>query len=106
LSGARAAIDISDGLVADIRHLARASGVGIELDDLPVAPGSTTEEVLGGGEEYELIVATGDAGRMQHEFATAGLRPPIVIGRCTDDPGRLELHGDPLPAGGWRHDFG
>jgi len=106
LSGARAAIDISDGLVAEIRHLARASGVGIELDDLPVAPGSTTEEVLGGGEEYELIVATGDAGRMQHEFATAGLRPPIVIGRCTDDPGRLELHGDPLPAGGWRHDFG
>jgi thiamine-monophosphate kinase len=106
LSGARAAIDISDGLVADIRHLARASGVGIDLSGVPVAPGATREEALGGGEDYELLLATADTTRLQDEFARAGLRPPIVIGRCTDDPGRLELAGGPLPAGGWRHPVG
>ncbi|HEV3264274.1 MAG TPA: thiamine-phosphate kinase [Acidimicrobiales bacterium] len=106
LSGARAAIDISDGLVADVRHLARASGVGIDLLEVPVVPGATREEALGGGEDYELLLATADAARLQDEFARAGLRPPIVIGRCTDDPGRLELAGGPLPAGGWRHPVG
>jgi thiamine-monophosphate kinase len=103
LSGARAAIDISDGLAADVRHLARASGVGIDLAEVPVAPGATWEEALGGGEDYELLVATEDAVELQNEFARAGLRPPIVIGRCTDDPGRLELDGGPLPEVGWRH---
>ncbi|HEX3460951.1 MAG TPA: hypothetical protein VHT49_08600, partial [Acidimicrobiales bacterium] len=103
LAGADAAIDLSDGLVADIRHLARASGVGIDLGEVPVAPGATREEALGGGEDYELLVATGDPGRLQQGFAEAGLRPPIPIGRCTEDPDRLELGGAPLPAGGWRH---
>jgi thiamine-monophosphate kinase len=103
LSGASAAIDLSDGLVADIRHLARVSGVGIDLAEVPVAPGATQEEALGGGEDYELLLATRDPARLQHEFAEAGLRPPIPIGRCTADPDRLELDGGPLPAGGWRH---
>jgi thiamine-monophosphate kinase len=106
LSGARAAIDLSDGLVADIRHLARDSGVGIDLVEVPVAPGATREEALGGGEDYELLLATQDAEHLRDEFARAGLRPPLVIGRCTDDPGRLELGGAPLPIGGWRHRLG
>jgi thiamine-monophosphate kinase len=106
LSGASAAIDISDGLVADVRHLAQASGVGIDLIEPPVAPGATREEALGGGEDYELLLAAGDAARLQAEFARAGLRPPILIGRCTDDPDRLELGGAALPAGGWRHQVG
>lgn len=106
LSGARAAIDLSDGLVADIRHLARASGIGIDLAEVPVASGATREEALGGGEDYELLLATEDAEHLRTEFARAGLRPPTVIGRCTDDPGRLELGGGPLPFGGWRHQVG
>ena len=106
LSGARAAIDLSDGLVADIRHLASASRVGIDLVEVPTAPGATREEALGGGEDYELLLATEDAEHLQNEFARAGLRPPMVVGQCTDDPGRLELDGAPLPAGGWRHQVG
>jgi thiamine-monophosphate kinase len=104
-SGARAAIDISDGLVADSGHLARASGVGIALDTLPVVDGGTREEALYGGEEYELLIATGDPDRLVRDFGAAGLRPPLAIGICTDRPGRATLDGEPLPEGGWRHRF-
>ena len=57
--GARAAIDISDGLVADAGHLASASGVRVELelDRLPRASGVTAEAAAASGEEYELLVA-------------------------------------------------
>ncbi len=63
--GVRCAIDISDGLVSETHHLARASGVGIEIDvdRVPLAPAAV--EALGsrraiagalsGGEDYELL---------------------------------------------------
>jgi thiamine-monophosphate kinase len=56
--GASACIDISDGLVGDLRHVAAASSVGITLDAarVPRVPGGEIEDALGGGEEYELIV--------------------------------------------------
>lgn len=57
--GARAAIDISDGLIADAAHLARASGVSIELNEhaVPCFAGVTSRDALASGEEYELLVA-------------------------------------------------
>ncbi len=58
--GARAMLDISDGLAADAGHLAAASGVRCELwaDAIPRVSGASVEDALGSGEEYELLVAT------------------------------------------------
>jgi thiamine-monophosphate kinase len=84
-AGAGATIDLSDGLGSDARHLATASGVGLEMDagSLPLAPGlaevaaSAGQDPLrlavSGGEDYELLVAL-PAERL--EGAKAALGPP------------------------------
>jgi thiamine-monophosphate kinase len=106
-SGARAAVDVSDGLLVDVVHLAEASGVGVDLavDGDVVAAGATRDEALGGGEDYELVLATPDPDGLAAAFAAAGLRAPLVIGRCTAQVGSFTLDGGPLPEGGWHHRF-
>ena len=86
-AGATAMIDVSDGLIADLNHIAEASNVGYALDDVPVAEGATAEQARHGGEDYELVYA-----------GPPGL-PGIRIGRCTDDPTQRE------EAKGWEHRF-
>lgn len=56
--GTHAAIDISDGLAADLSHLAAASGVRIivNLDRLCIVEGVTKLDAARSGEEYELAV--------------------------------------------------
>lgn len=56
--GAHAAIDISDGLLADATHLARASEVTLALDLalVPRMEDVSAEAAAASGEEYELLV--------------------------------------------------
>ncbi|WP_437636036.1 thiamine-phosphate kinase [Sorangium sp. So ce854] len=81
---ARAAIDVSDGLAADLGHLARASGVrvlldpaalvGADLRDAAALLGADALELaLHGGEDYAVVVAGPDLG---------SLPGFVAIGRC------------------------
>jgi thiamine-monophosphate kinase len=54
-----AMMDLSDGLGADLPRLARASGLGFEVDEniLPRTRGCTVAQALNDGEDYELLFA-------------------------------------------------
>ncbi len=102
--GATAMIDISDGLAIDARRMALASGVGLSLSGVPVAMGATLEDALGGGEDYELLIATGDPDALRQRFSSEGLRAPIEIGVCTAAAEGYLLSNEALPHLGWQHE--
>lgn len=70
--GASSGIDISDGLAADVAHIAAASSVGIELDAerIPRFEGVSAAQAIGSGEEYEIVVTAPqiDTARFSDEF--------------------------------------
>jgi thiamine-monophosphate kinase len=71
--GVTAAVDVSDGIMADLGHLAAASGVrlSIDLDRVPRWPGTTVIEAAASGEEYELAVTAArplDVAAFAREF--------------------------------------
>lgn len=101
--GARAMIDVSDGLGIDLDRLATASGVGIVLETVPVAEGATREDALGGGEDYELVFAAPEPEAVAGSFSAARLRPPRLIGVCVADPAVRRVGDEVLYASGWEH---
>ncbi len=117
---AAAMIDVSDGLLQDAGHLARASGCGAEvwIERLPVsgrlrdaAAGlgrDPLELVLGGGEDYELLFSSPADRRGPVEAAARAAATPVArIGRLVAEPGVRALREGrpaPLPArAGYRH---
>jgi thiamine-monophosphate kinase len=103
--GARAMIDVSDGLALDLTRLAEASGVGLRLEEVPVAAGARPEDALGGGDDYELAFAAPDPAAVRAAFEERGLPEPVLVGSCTRDPTERLLQGRPLQPLGWEHRF-
>jgi thiamine-monophosphate kinase len=104
-AGARAMIDVSDGLIADLGHIAAASGVALFVDRVPVAPGATREEALRGGEDFALAFCAPDEAAVWQAFA--GLPAPIRIGGCADGAPGIIVEGQPvdIATGGWEHQW-
>ncbi len=116
--GVRSAIDISDGLLADLEKLCRASGVGatVRADLLPIDPAvraAYPDRALAwaaaGGEDYQLLF-TAPARTMARalERLRADGVEATVIGQAHDDAGRVRLvdaqGGEvPLRERGWDH---
>ncbi|MFY0991081.1 thiamine-phosphate kinase [Halomonas sp. C05BenzN] len=109
---ASAAIDISDGLLADLGHVLECSGVGAELDPdaLPLAEGlvealgdePARRAALGGGDDYELLLTLPAECLDLARRRLAALDLPLtVIGRITGSRGIAGVEEG--AEGGWQH---
>lgn len=81
--GAHAAIDISDGLLADANHLAVASRVtlSLDVDRIPCVGEVSPAQAAVSGEEYELLLAIpGDASELSRQFEMQFGLPLSAIG--------------------------
>ncbi|MCC6745608.1 MAG: thiamine-phosphate kinase [Acidobacteria bacterium] len=105
---ASAAIDLSDGLSSDARHVATASSVGIVIDGDAVPAPAGLEPALHGGEQYELLF-TADVGRRDAlETLSVEIGLPLArIGRADRSVTGcwIEVEGrrDPLDPAGFDH---
>jgi thiamine-monophosphate kinase len=114
--GVRAAIDISDGLIADLSHICEASRVSatVSCDLVPIHSSLQTyfkdscqHLALSGGEDYELLFTA--TGRVIEKVRKALSCPVTVVGEITEGMiGQVTLvnfAGDtiPLQQTGWEH---
>jgi len=122
---AHSAIDVSDGLLADLGHITRASGVGADVclnrmtslcalhtltgNDRPaLAPERLHQCILAGGDDYELVFTAAPAQRHAVEQAAAQSNTAVTrMGQITARTGIrvLDVKGQEivLPYAGFDH---
>jgi thiamine-monophosphate kinase len=116
---AHAMMDISDGLVADLGHICETSGVSarIEAAALPLSPATKAvlaaepqrlSAVLGGGDDYELLLTVPGAKTATLPLLAAETGVPLTrIGHIEAGSGVtvLDAHGQAMPVAvaGYRH---
>ena len=116
---ASAAIDVSDGLVADLGHVCDTSGIGAEiaLPDIPFSPAaaalimrdaSLAEAAVTGGDDYELLFTAPGAARAAIIETARRLDVPATrIGRMIAGSGVTlrDAAGTAIALArtGWRH---
>ena len=110
---ATSAVDISDGLLGDLAHILRRSGVGASVDaasaagllaaaraGYAVTAPQRLDLVLAGGDDYELAFTAPAAARSAVEEAGAQTGTPVTrIGRIETEAGLrvLDAQGRALP---------
>ena len=116
---ASAALDVSDGLVADLAHICEASGLAatVEAATVPLSPAARRafdadaglrDTILTGGDDYELLF-TAAPGKAEAIGALAReLRLPLTrIGQMSPGRGIRVRAGDgteiALSSKGWTH---
>ncbi len=116
-----AALDVSDGLIADAQHLAKTSGlqVDLQLSSLPISDAARKEcaemdteqlclALASGGDDYQVLFTTDPVDRKAIEAMAAhsGLQVSRV-GRTVEGEGVLLLgiDGEPVTSltAGWEH---
>jgi len=101
-------IDISDGLLSELNHISRESGVGIQIDTSAVPlsplvmkkyPDSLKDQVshaLSDGEDFELLFTLSPESTEKLEHSWDMDVPVTRIGLCAGPPGAVELNPDPV----------
>ena len=115
---ATAAIDISDGLLGDLRHMLKDSGIGATIDTsiaitliavcaYPICANglislkNQLEYVLAGGDDYELVFTAAASARGAVQLAAHQAATPVTcIGRIDAEPGLRLVDAQGLPVTG------
>lgn len=116
-----AAIDLSDGLASDLRHICTKSGVGaiVDVAAIPLSDELQTlceatdhdpvQLALTGGEDYRLLIAADPVGvdELAHMVADTTGRRLHQLGECIEGDGIRLRHPNgsvqPLSESGWDH---
>ncbi|MGV8910034.1 MAG: thiamine-phosphate kinase [Propionicimonas sp.] len=108
-AGATALIDVSDGLLADLAHIARASGVVLDVDTAAfevAEPQKAVAAAIGGGDPLHFQLTGGDDHALIGTF-DAGDVPDgwRVIGRVLAGQSDVLVDGAPWTGetAGWQH---
>jgi len=109
---ASAAIDISDGLLADLGHICQASGVGanVVLDAVPLSEAMNKSQpfddainfALNGGDDYELLFTVSEDNKvgMETALSNAGIQITCIGQMNASQTISTTLNNKPVPIKG------